>query len=461
MNPKQVLEENWSSILEFLKTNYGITDVSYRTWLLNMSLYDVEDNIVTLVVDDSKINAIAVTFIKNNYSSFITAAIEEVVGIRYDLDFVLKSQVHRLEEDRKSQDAKAAQTNLAYSSNPQYTFDSFVVCDNNNMAHAASLAVAEQPGTVFNPLFIYGGPGLGKTHLMHAIANFILEHDPSKKVLYVTSETFTNDVVKSIRSGNTAVSSQEMREKYRTNDVLLIDDIQFIIGKEATQKEFFHTFNDMRESGRQVIISSDRDPNNLQILDERLRSRIESGLSVDIQPPTYEDRLAILRSKKERNNLHDVSDDILVYIATNIKSNIRTIEGALNKVIALSRLQKKKLSLELAEEALKDMITPDTKKVITPELIISEVSEYYDITPQQLMSATRSHNIALPRQIAMYLSKEMTELSLDDVGKAFNRDHSTVHFACEKVSNAVSSPTKKEDTEIKEVVLLIRKKLNF
>ena len=459
MNPKQALQDKWNDILEFLKNNYGISDVSYRTWLLNMEVYDVEDNLVTLSVDDSKINANALTFIKNHYSSFITAAIEEIMGIRYDLNFVLKSQISYIEENRKKQDN--VQTNLAYSSNPRYTFDSFVVCDNNNMAHAASLAVAEQPGTVFNPLFIYGGPGLGKTHLMHAIANFIIENDPSKKVLYVTSETFTNDVVTSIRSGNTSVSSQEMRDKYRTNDVLLIDDIQFIIGKEATQKEFFHTFNDMRESGRQVIISSDRNPNNLQILDERLRSRLDSGLSVDIQPPSFEDRLAILRSKKERNHLDNVNDDILVFIATNVKSNIRTLEGALNKVMALSVLQKKTLTLQLAEEALKDMITPESKKVITPELIISEICEYYDITSQQLMSSTRSHNISLPRQIAMYLSKEMTDLSLFDVGKAFKRDHSTVHFACEKVARSLQSPTKKEDFEIKEVVLLIRKKLNM
>ncbi len=460
MNQRQVLEEKWEAILSFVKNNYGISDVSYRTWILSLSIYDIEENIVNLVVDDSKINANSINFIRDHYSSFIMTAIEEVTNIHYDLNFILKSDIKRIEEDKKKKDSGSYQTNLASTFNPLYTFDTFVVCDNNNMAHAASLAVAEQPGTVFNPLFLYGGPGLGKTHLMYAIANFIVQNNPSKKVLYVTSETFTNDVVKALRSGNTAVSSQEMREKYRNNDVLLIDDIQFIIGKNTTQEEFFHTFNEMRDSGRQVIISSDRDPRNLQILDERLRSRFESGLTVDIQPPSYEARKAILSKKKDINHLDDVSDEILEYIATNIKSNIRELEGALNKVIALSRLQKKKLSLELAQEALKDIITPDSKKVVTPELIISEIADYYDITPQQIMSPTRSHNISLPRQISMYLSKEMTDLSLDDVGKAFKRDHSTVHFACEKISKALKDPSKKEAEEISNVISLIRKKLN-
>ena len=259
------------------------------------------------------------------------------------------------------------------------------------MAHAAALAVAEQPGEVYNPLFIYGGSGLGKTHLMYAIANYILQNEPYKKVLYVTSETFTNDLITSIRAGGNA-ASEAFREKYRTNDILLIDDIQFIEGKETTQEEFFHTFNEMKDNGRQVVISSDKNPKDLKILDERLRSRFEWGLTVDVQPPSYETRVAILREKNKVNPV-PIYDDVLEYIAQNINSNIRVLEGALTQVVSMSRLQRKPITLDLAREALKDVITPSEKKTVTPELILNVVAEHYEITSEQIRSKIKSRNI--------------------------------------------------------------------
>ena len=322
------------------------------------------------------------------------------------------------------------------------------------MAHAAALAVAEQPGEVYNPLFIYGGSGLGKTHLMYAIANYILQNEPYKKVLYVTSETFTNDLITSIRAGGNA-ASEAFREKYRTNDILLIDDIQFIEGKETTQEEFFHTFNEMKDNGRQVVISSDKNPKDLKILDERLRSRFEWGLTVDVQPPSYETRVAILREKNKVNPV-PIYADVREYIAQNINSNIRVLEGALTQVVSMSRLQRKPITLDLAREALKDVITPSEKKTVTPELILNVVAEHYEITSEQIRSKIKSRNIAYPRQIAMYLCRELTSLSFDEIGSMIGgRDHSTVHYAYNKVSDDI-----KRDETVASAVDVLKKKIN-
>ena len=454
MYSKQVLEDNWEKILEQTRIDYNISVVSYRTWLLPLSVYDIEDNILTIVAENP-INMNSLNFIRDKYSQFIRTSIIEMLGSDYEfeLNFILRSQVTRIEEERREQQNKPDSNLLHGSQLNKFTFDNFIVGDNNNFAHAAALAVAEEPGEVYNPLFIYGGSGLGKTHLMYAIANYILQNNPNRKVLYVTCETFTNDLIISIRSGGNA--TETFREKYRTNDILLIDDIQFIEGKESIQEEFFHTFNEMKDNGRQVVISSDKNPKDLKILDERLRSRFGWGLTVDVQPPSYETRVAILH-EKSKNSTIPVYDDVLDYIAQNINSNIRDLEGALTQVISMSRLLRKPITLELAKDALKDKISPNTKKTVTPELIINVVAEHYAITSDQIRSKIKSRVIAYPRQVAMYLCRELTSLSFDEIGTLIgDRDHSTVHYAYNKVAEDIQ-----KDDSFAHTIEVLRRKIN-
>ena len=325
--------------------------------------------------------------------------------------------------------------------NPKYTFDTFVVGGNNNFAHAASLAVAESPGEVYNPLFIYGGVGLGKTHLMHSIAHFILDKNAKKKVLYVTSETFTNELIEALKNGRTAGNESAMskfRDKYRNNDVLLIDDIQFIIGKESTQEEFFHTFNHLHTSGKQIIISSDKPPKDIETLEARLRTRFEWGLIADISAPDYETRMAILQKKIELDHLekYNIPRDVLQYIAENIKTNIRELEGSLNKLIALYKLNNNDvIDISLASEALKDIVSSQNNRKVTPELILDIVSDHFGISIADLKSNKRSADIANPRQISMYLIRTMTEVPLKGIGIILGgKDHSTVKYGVETVS---------------------------
>lgn len=448
---KGLIQEKWSEILEYLKIEYNVTEVSFKTWLLPLQVYDVKDNVIKLAVDDSKIGANSLDFIKNKYSLFLKTAIAEVVNKDFEIEFVLLSQT-KTEEKSTSSTAKVKNESLSYL-NPRYTFDTFVVGANNNLAHAASLAVAESPAEIYNPLFIYGGVGLGKTHLMHSIAHYILDQNPSSKVLYVTSEKFTNELIESIRNADSTPT--EFREKYRNIDVLLIDDIQFIIGKERTQEEFFHTFNTLHESKKQIIISSDKPPKDILTLEERLRSRFEWGLTVDIQSPDYETRMAILKKKEELDGL-TIDDEVMKYIASNIKSNIRELEGALTKIVALSRLKKKEVDVILAEEALKDLISPDNKKTVTLDLIVEVVAEHFGTTPQEIYSDNRSRNIAYPRQVSMYLCRKLTSLSLTDIGKMMGkRDHSTVLHGCNKIENDL-----KKDVTFQNTMDVLIKKIN-
>ena len=338
--------------------------------------------------------------------------------------------------------------------NPRYTFDTFVVGANNNLAHAASLAVAESPGEIYNPLFIYGGVGLGKTHLMHSIGHFILKNNPKAKILYVTSEKFTNELIDAIRNKNN-ISTTEFREKYRNNDVLLIDDIQFIIGKESTQEEFFHTFNALYEAKKQIIISSDKPPKEIETLEERLRSRFEWGLTVDIQSPDYETRMAILRKKEELEG-YNIDNEVIKYIATHVKSNIRELEGALTKIVALSKLNKREITTDLAEEALKDLISPGGAREITPELIIQVVSEHFGITPADISSKKRNKEIVYPRQIAMYLCRTMTSTPLQGIGKCLgDRDHTTIIHGAEKITADLE-----KNESLRSTLEILKKKLS-
>jgi len=344
-------------------------------------------------------------------------------------------------------------TILMANLNPKYTFDSFVVGGSNNFAHAASLAVAESPGeTQYNPLFLYGGVGLGKTHLMQAIAHYILEKDPSKKVLYVTSENFTNDLVDAIHKKTTL----QFREKYRYNDILLIDDIQFIIGKESTQEEFFNTFNDMYQNKKQIVISSDRPPQEFNTLEERIKSRFSWGIQADIQAPDYETRLAILRKKEEMDGI-SLDNEVIKFIAENVTSNIRELEGALNKIRAMSKLNhSQKIDVDFAKDVLKDSISPNEKKLLTPEYILDVVCEHFSVSKQDIESSKRTKELVYPRQIAMYLMKKLTNCSLDNVGKLLGgRDHATIIYGIDKVTKDIDT-----NDELKRDISVLEKKLS-
>ncbi|MCD8148638.1 MAG: chromosomal replication initiator protein DnaA [Clostridiales bacterium] len=446
----ELLEQKWNEILLKVKEEHELTDVSFTTWLKPLEIYAVDGNRVYILVSSEQIG---LTYIKKKYYLPLKVAIAEITGMEYEIEFILPDEAKKIFMPRTRKvptTEEAEKSNL----NPYYTFDTFVVGNNNRFAHSASLAVAESPGEVYNPLFIYGGVGLGKTHLMHSIAHFIQKNHPELKVLYVSSETFTNELIEAIRNANN-MTMTKFREKYRNIDVLLIDDVQFIIGKESTQEEFFHTFNELHVSKKQIIISSDRPPKEMETLEERIRSRFEWGLLADIGSPDYETRMAILRKKEELDGI-SLSDDILNYIAINIKSNIRELEGALNKLIAYSNLVQKEITLDIAVNELQNIISPDKPREITPQLIVEVVSEHFGITVDQIMSKSRSSDVAKPRQVAMYLCKNMTDLSLDSIGQILGgRDHSTVIHGINKVTDEISS-----DSAFKQTVETVRKKIN-
>lgn len=425
------VEKNWDKILQAVKEEHELTDVSFNTWLKPLTVHSVEGNILYILVPSEQT---ALNYINRKFEKPIKVAVAEITGKEYEIRFILEEEAKKIKPVKilNSQDINE-KTNL----NPNYTFDTFVVGSNNRFAHAASLAVAESPGEVYNPLFIYGGVGLGKTHLMHSIAHFIREHNPSLKVLYVSSETFTNEVIDSIRNGSSS-SMTQFRDKYRNIDVLLVDDVQFIIGKESTQEEFFHTFNELHLSKKQIILSSDRPPKEMETLEERIRSRFECGLLADIGVPDYETRMAILRRKQETDGIM-INDEILDYIAKNIKSNVRELEGALNKLLAYANLEKTEITMDIAQRELQNIISPDKPREITPQLIIEVVSDHFQISVDQMISKNRSSDIAKPRQIAMYLCKNMvSEVSLDTVGSLLGgRDHSTIIHGVKKISDEI------------------------
>ena len=455
---KTTVKSKWDQIMEVLKSDFGLTKVSFDTWLSPLKVYEETDNKVTLLIDDIEIVSYNSSFIKNKYGIFIKQAIEEVTGKSYELAFITPNDMKEFDQQSQAKKEKETRHSEQANLNPRYTFDTFVVGSNNKLAHAASLAVAESPAEAYNPLFIYGGVGLGKTHLMHSIAHFILDQTPESKVLYVTSENFTNELITSIREGND--STTEFRRKYRNIDVLLIDDIQFIIGKESTQEEFFHTFNTLHESKKQIVISSDKPPKEFTTLEERLRSRFEWGLSVDIQQPDYETRMAILKKKEELEGL-SIADEVMEYIASNIKSNIRELEGALTKIVALSKLEKREVNVALAEEALQYLISPDNKKEITADSIIQVVADQYNLNPSDIISTKKSKNIAYPRQITMYLCRSLLTISLSDIGKALGgRDHTTVIHGIEKITKDLEVEKRQNRSELANRLDIIKKKLN-
>ncbi len=445
--------EKWEEIINTVKKEHELSEVSFDTWIRPLEVYGIDGNKLYILVPSEQMG---LSYISKKYYLPLKVAIAEITGTEYDIEFILPDQTDSLSikgsknKNKKQISAKADRSNL----NPNYTFDTFVVGNNNRFAQSASLAVAESPGEAYNPLYIYGGPGLGKTHLMHSIGHFILDQKPDTKVIYVTSEEFTNEVIESIRNGN-ASSMTKFRDKYRTVDVLMIDDIQFIIGKESTQEEFFHTFNALQTQGKQIILTSDKPPKEMETLEERIRSRFEWGLMADIGVPDYETRMAILRKKAESDNFN-IDDDILDYIANNIKSNIRELEGALNKLLAYHNLENVNITMEIAEKELANIITPDKPREITPQLIIEVVSEHFHISVDQMMSKNRSSDIAKPRQIAMYLCKTMTSSSLDAVGALLGgRDHSTIIHGVKKVSEEYDN-----NESTRTLIETIKKKIN-
>ena len=445
--------EKWDEILQTVRIEHDISKVSFETWLLPLEVYGVDGNTLYILVPSDQMS---LGYVSKKYYLPLKVAIAEIIGIEYEIKFILPEHAKDLRSKNKNKGNKTSvPENMDRSNlNPNYTFDTFVVGSNNRFAHSASLAVAESPGDTYNPLYIYGGPGLGKTHLMHSIGHFILEKNPNSKVLYVTSEEFTNEVIESIRSGN-ASAMNKLREKYRTIDVLMVDDVQFIIGKESTQEEFFHTFNALHSAGKQIILTSDKPPKDMETLEDRIRSRFEWGLMADIGTPDYETRMAILRKKVEADDMI-LSDDILNYIATNIKSNIRELEGALNKLLAYSNLEKTEITMQIAMKELQNIITPDKPREITPQLIIEVVSEHFQISLDQMISKNRSNSIARPRQIAMYLCKEMTDTPLESIGSLLGgRDHSTVIHGVNKIDDEY-----KVNEQTRNLIETIKKKIN-
>ena len=447
--------EKWEEILQTVKSEYEVTDVPFNTWLKPLKVYEVDGKLITVVVPSEQA-AIGVNYISKRYKIPLQVTICVLTGMEEcEVRFVLEKDLPKKTEKNTSYDKQVQDTRYEEAHlNPKYTFDTFVVGSNNKFAQAAALAVAESPGDTYNPLFIYGGAGLGKTHLMHSIAHFILEHDENSRVLYVTSEEFTNELIETIRNGNNTAMSK-FREKYRNIDVLLVDDIQFIIGKESTQEEFFHTFNSLHSAKKQIIISSDKPPKDMEILEERFRSRFEWGLIADITLPDYETRMAILHKNEEMNG-YNISEDVIKYIATNIKSNIRELEGALTKIVALSRLNKCDITLELAEEALKDIISPNAQREVTPDLIIQVVSDHFGLTPLDISSQKRNKEIVYPRQIVMYLCRDMTATPLQTIGRYLGgRDHTTIIHGAEKITGDMA----KDDT-LRNTIEILKKKIN-
>ena len=410
-----------------------VTSIAYKTWIIPLEIISMENSTITFHVG----SIVHKDMITGRYSTLIKNTFSFLTNIDYDIKVIcdeeLKDAGIDINNSVSSNSPSITPTYNKSNLNIKYTFDSFVVGENNRFAHAAALAVSEAPGTAYNPLFLYGGVGLGKTHLMHAIGNEILKNNKNANVLYVTSEEFNNNLIYGIKEGK----MENFRNKYRNTDVLLIDDIQFLAGRDRNQEEFFHTFNTLHEAGKQIILSSDRPPKDIQPLEDRLRTRFEWGLIADISNPDYETRMAILQKKAQTDNII-IDNEILSNIATKINTNIRELEGALNKLVALSILKSIPFSIALSEEAIADVVHSQNK-VLSIEYIQDVVAKYFNISVADLKGSRRSSDVVFPRQIAMYLCKSVAQISYPKIGNAFGkRDHSTVMHACEKIESEIN-----------------------
>ena len=433
MNPAADI---WAKVLALMQNE--MTTTTINTWFDDTTAVELEgDRFVLYSPTPFKRDIIA-----SRYLPAIQNALRELFSAEFQVTVLTEGELDRYQQPKK---------NDLIPGTEEYTFERFVVGSSNKFAHAAARAVADNPGHSYNPLYIYGESGLGKTHLLYAIANSIHQNKPGLSVVYVKGDTFTNELIQAIREGR----NQEFRDKYRSADIFLMDDVQFVAGRASTQEEMFHTFNTLHGANKQIILSSDRPPKDMDILEDRIRSRFEWGLLADIQSPDYETRIAILRKKQELDG-YSVSDDVIEYIASNIKSNIRELEGALNKIIAYANLEKREINIDLAEQVLRDIISPNEKKVITPEFIIDTVADHFDITPSDIVGSKRSSKIVFPRQIAMYLCREMLDAPLTGIGKMMgDRDHTTVMHGIEKIEKEMSAKD-----SVRNTVDILKKKIN-
>ena len=418
MNYTPEQKEAWDKAIGLLEKN--LMPIKFNTWIKPLKLYSVNAESIVIVAD----NVLTLSSVKTRYFTDLYNMIKLSFGRSYELEFYTQDEIDR-------QQVSVKRTTL----NSKYNFENFVVGPSNSFAYAASLAVAEQPSDVYNPLFIYGSVGLGKTHLMNAIGNYIMADDPMKNVLLTTSESFTNELIDAIVKKK---DTSELRNRMRNVDVLMVDDIQFLSKTKSTQEEFFHTFNDLYNNGKQIIISSDRPPKDIPTIEERLRSRFEWGLIVDIQKPDYETRVAILRKKADEEGI-DVSYDVIDYIAGRVESNIRELEGTLTRLSAQGQLMGVPITLDFARDSLSHLMKSQEGRRITPELIISVIADQYGVTAEDIVSKKRSRDVALPRQIAMYLCRNMTQLSTTNIGRSFGgRDHTTVMHGCDKINQEMN-----------------------
>lgn len=425
-----------------------VTSIAYTTWILPLEIEVIENNIITFHVQSD----VHKNMIEGRYANLLKNTFAFLTHVDYTIKAISDEELKASNSSNTINSPTNIPSTITYNKsnlNPKYTFDSFVVGENNRFAHAAALAVSEAPGTAYNPLFLYGGVGLGKTHLMHAIGNEILKNNRNASILYVTSEKFTNHLICSIKEQK----MEEFRNKYRNIDVLLIDDIQFFAGKERNQEEFFHTFNALHEAGKQIILSSDRPPRDIQPLEDRLRTRFEWGLIADISNPDYETRMAILQKKVQLDGLI-IDNEILSNIATKINTNIRELEGVLNRLVAMATLKHQPFSIALSEDAIADVVH-NKEKVLSVEYIQDVVAKYFNISVADLKGSRRSSDVVFPRQIAMYLCKNVAQVSYPKIGQAFGkRDHSTVMHACEKIETDM-----KENSNTKLIVETVKNSL--
>ena len=437
--------EKWDEILQTVKTEHDVSDISFDTWIKPLEVFGVEGNTLYILVPSEQMT---LSYISKKYYLPLKVAIAEIIGTEYEIQFILPEQTRNIRpSNNKGKKTPEPEASKRSNLNPNYTFDTFVVGSNNRFAQSASLAVAESPGEAYNPLYIYGGPGLGKTHLMHSIGHFILERNPNAKVLYVTSEEFTNEVIESIRSGN-ASAMNKLREKYRTIDVLMVDDVQFIIGKESTQEEFFHTFNALYDARKQIVLTSDRPPKEIKTLEDRLRSRFEQDLIADIQPPDLETRIAIIKRKAELDGV-EISDEVCEYVASKIKANIRQLEGTVKKIKAKYYLDGEKPTINSVQGIISDILNNDAPPEVTVERIIDEVARTYGVSADEIRSQkNRSANISNARHIAIYVTRELTTLSMVAIGEEFgNRHYSTIIYTIQKVQKMME-----KDRKVKEII---------
>ena len=440
------MKELWERACALMESE--MNRIVYTTWIAsNLTVMALEDDTLILRITMENMQR----QLMNMHHQRIVDAVSRAAGRRMKVEILTGAELQERASAKAQEEPEDSLTESSIALNPKYTFDPFVVGSGNRFAHAASLAVAEAPAQAYNPLFIYGGVGLGKTHLMHAIGHFILEQDPTKRILYIPGETFTNELISAIQQNRNI----QFRNRFRNVDVLMVDDIQFIAGKESTQEEFFHTFNTLHTAGKQIILTSDRPPHEIARLEERLRSRFAWGLIADIKKPDVETRIAILKAKAESENIK-VEDGVLENIAAHIDTNIRELEGSLTRLVAYAVLTKKPLTVQLCNEALRDLFSSQTRKEVTPQIIMETVADYYSISVADIIRQTRRREITVPRQIAMYLTREMTNLSLPQIGQVFgNRDHTTVLHGCDKIAAMVKDNTSGMENVVSDIRSLI------